>query len=398
MKTQRTISFCSLLLLTFTFLQAQVAKDIKSVIVTGKDSAWYAEQAKLWEKEVAENPQSERAWYNLFEANRYLKFWFQAYEVPRDSADFIINRMERAIPNTFTYHYCRYQLQQAAYSPHAEKALDCIPKEPEPGIVDGLLGYLWRSGKADGQGQRRELFDQLLQKQYEKGYYPNFALHYSYNQLEALPQNSIYIGYGDLDLFPKIMMQRVLDIHQDKVVAVSSFLSIAAYADSLCQRLGIAPYRPEGMEKEIIMGDTAYETGFIEYLAQATKRPVYLEPSLGKLYKNLGEKLYREGLLLKYSPKPYDNVSASKTAIEHKYKFEYLGMPKFHHEVYWKGSEMQQVNYIVLLGSFIKTYRAEGNKTRAEWLKKILQTSVENTRLPQETKNTYLKHLNQYDQ
>ena len=73
-------------------------------------------------------------------------------------------------------------------------------------------------------------------------------------------------------------------------------------------------------------------------------------------------------------------------------------MPKFHHEVYWKGSEMQQVNYIVLLGSFIKTYRAEGNKARAEWLKKILQTSVENTRLPQETKNTYLKHLNQYDQ
>jgi hypothetical protein len=119
MKTQRTIFFCSLLLLTFTFLQAQVAKDINSVIVTGKDSAWYAEQAKLWEKEVAENPQSERAWYNFFEANRYLKFWFQAYEEPRDSADFIINRMERAIPNTFTYHYCRYQLQQAGYSPHA---------------------------------------------------------------------------------------------------------------------------------------------------------------------------------------------------------------------------------------------------------------------------------------
>lgn len=398
MNIKKTISICCLLLMGIPFLHAQVAEDINSVIMTGKDSAWYAAQAKLWEKEVAENPQSERAWYNLFEANRYLKFWFQTYEEPADTSKFIIRRMERAIPETFTYHYCHYQMQQLAFCPHAEKALKMIPKDVAPGIADGLLGYLWRTGRADGQGELRTLFDHLLQQQYERRFYPNFALHYSYNQLEALPENAIYIGCGDLDLFPKIMMQRALGIHRDKAIVVSSFLGIPAYTDSLCQRLGIAPYKPMDRGDSTWINDSAYETGFIEYLAQHTKRPIYLEAALGRTYKTLADKLYREGLLLKYSKKPYDNISASKTAIEKKYKLEYLSEPKFQPEVYWKGSEMIQVNYVVLLGSFIKTYREEGNTLRAKWLENRLRASIENTRLPKETKATYLKHLNQYCQ
>lgn len=376
---------------------AQSAETVLPVIVSGKDSAWYAQQAKAWEQEVQKSPKSEKAWRNLFNAKYYLKYWFNENVTPADSSEYVINRMAQAIPGTFTYNYCRYKVEQGGKSDFAERALDMIPVDIDPATVDGLLGYLWRSGAAEGTGKRAQQFDELLTRQYHHAYYPDYVLRYSYNQLEGLPENAIYIGRGDMDLFPKVMMQRAMRVHQDKMIVVSSFLCIKEYTDSVCKKLGIAPYTPSVNPVGSSANDDINAVEFIKYLSQKTGRPVYCEPSLVDAYRLIANNLYREGLLLKYSPVPYDNWAAAKKVI-HKYHYEYLYLPKFRPETYWKGSEVIQANYVVMLAEYIKKYKQMGNTAKADWLMQILETSVVNTQLPERTKATYLEYLKQFCQ
>ena len=214
----------------------------------------------------------------------------------------------------------------------AERALTMIPDDVDLETVDGLLGYLWRTGADLDKGERGAQFNEMLKWQYEGGYYPDFALRYNYNQLEGMPENAIYIGQGDLDLFSKIMMQRAMNLHKDKFIVVSSFLFLQNYRDGICKHLGIPPYEIEASQFQL--------SKFIHYLSEKTDRPIYLnasvpynlESSSNTEIKEFCDSLYQEGLLLKYSTTPYDNATAAMRAFE-KYHLEYLTEPRFRTEI-----------------------------------------------------------------
>ena len=104
MKTLRFTVALGFMLTTFLSLFAQKAEPVRAVIVTGKDSAWYAQQAEAWELEVKKHPKSEEAWRNLFNAKYYLKFWFDGLKEHTPAENFVMTRMEQAIPETFTYN------------------------------------------------------------------------------------------------------------------------------------------------------------------------------------------------------------------------------------------------------------------------------------------------------
>ena len=395
MKTLRFTVALGFMLTTFLSLFAQKAEPVRAVIVSGQDSAWYARQAEAWELEVKKHPKSEAAWRNLFNAKYYLKFWFDGLKEHTPVENFVMTRMEQAIPETFTYNYCRYRISMASDSEFAERALTMIPDDVDLETVDGLLGYLWRTGADLDKGERGAQFNEMLKWQYEGGYYPDFALRYNYNQLEGMPENAIYVGHGDLDLFPKIMMQRAMNLHADKFFVVSSFLFIKDYRDCICSHLGIAPYESEEAQFEL--------PKFIHYLSEQTGRPVYLNVSvpydLGALssekIKEFCNCLYQEGLLLKYSSTPYDNAEAALRAFE-KYHLEYLTEPRFRTEIYWKGSEKLQVNYVTLLPNFIQRFKSAGNEKGAQKLYHILRASIINTQLDESTKQRYLQHLENF--
>lgn len=395
MKTHRCILALALLLATANSLLAQRPEPVLPVIVSGQDSAWYARQAEVWEAEVTKHPKSEEAWRNLFNAKYYLKFWFDGLKEPTSAENSVLTRMEQAIPGTFTYNYCRHTISMSSDSEFAERALTMIPDNVSHETVDGLLGYLWRTGADLDKGKRGAQFNELLKRQYEGGYYPDFALRYNYNQLEGMPENAIYIGHGDLDLFPKIMMQRAMNLHEDKFIVVSSFLFIPNYRDGICKHLGIPPYEIEAAQFRL--------SKFILYLSEQTDRPVYLnasvpynlETSSNEEIKEFCECLYQEGLLLKYSSTPYDNAAAALRAFE-KYHLEYLTEPRFRTENYWKGSEKLQVNYVTLLPKFIQRFKAAGDEKRAQWLYRTLRASIMNTQLDEPTKQRYLQHLENF--
>ena len=399
MKILRSTLALVLLCATFLSLVAQQKERVLPVITTGKDATWYAQQYELWDKEVKQHPKSEDAWRNLFTAEFYLNNWFAEERPPLDSVTVVLQRMEQAIPGSFTYNYCVYKNYMDGTSEHAERALQLMPRDADLITVDCLLAYLWRTGADADKGRRGAQFTACAKKLYEGHYYPEYALRYNDNQLLGLPENAIFLGNGDLEVLPKIVLQRAMNLHQGKTVVPSVFLYDERFRDSLCSQLGIQPFRVNG-ESVDFDHFPFYFLDFIKYVSDETGRPIYFGPSVKYLEYFVVEEqlellkscLYSEGLVQKYSPEPYDNTEASLKAIE-KYKLDFFTDPNYTPKDEWEGSKNMQLHYMELLYPYIQVYKDLGNMERAEWLRRTLRASITNTNLDEDAKNYYLPYL-----
>lgn len=399
MKKLRSTFALVLLCATSLSLVAQQKERVLPVITTGKDATWYAQQYELWDKEVKQHPKSEDAWRNLFTAEFYLNNWFTEERPPLDSVNVVLQRMEQAIPGSFTYNYCVYKNYMDGTSEHAERALQLMPRDADLITVDCLLAYLWRTGADADKGRRGAQFTACAKKLYEGHYYPEYALRYNDNQLLGLPENAIFLGNGDLEVLPKIVLQRALNLHQGKTVVPSVFLYDERFRDSLCSQLGIQPFRVNG-ESVDFDHFPFYFLDFIKYVSAETGRPIYFGPSVKYLEYFVVEEqlellkscLYSEGLVQKYSPEPYDNTEASLKAIE-KYKLDFFTDPNYTPKDEWEGSKNMQLHYMELLYPYIQVYKDLGNMERAEWLRRTLRASITNTNLDEDAKNYFLPYL-----
>jgi hypothetical protein len=399
MKILRSTLALVLLCATSLSLVAQQKERVLPVITTGKDATWYAQQYELWDKEVKQHPKSEDAWRNLFTADFYLNNWFTEERPPLDSVNVVLQRMEQAIPGSFTYNYCVYKNYMDGTSEHAERALQLMPRDADLITVDCLLAYLWRTGADADKGRRGAQFTACAKKLYEGHYYPEYALRYNDNQLLGLPENAIFLGNGDLEVLPKIVLQRAMNLHQGKTVVPSVFLYDERFRDSLCSQLRIQPFRVNG-ESVDFDHFPFYFLDFIKYVSAETGRPIYFGPSVKYLEYFVVEEqlellkscLYSEGLVQKYSPEPYDNTEASLRAIE-KYKLDFFTDPNYTPKDEWEGSKNMQLHYMELLYPYIQVYKDLGNMERAEWLRRTLRASITNTNLDEDAKNYFLPYL-----
>ena len=399
MKILRSTLALVLLCATSLSLVAQQKERVLPVITTGKDATWYAQQYELWDKEVKQHPKSEDAWRNLFTAEFYLNNWFTEERPPLDSVNVVLQRMEKAIPGSFTYNYCVYKNYMDGTSEHAERALQLMPRDADLITVDCLLAYLWRTGADADKGRRGAQFTACAKKLYEGHYYPEYALRYNDNQLLGLPENAIFLGNGDLEVLPKIVLQRAMNLHQGKTVVPSVFLYDERFRDSLCSQLRIQPFRVNG-ESVDFDHFPFYFLDFIKYVSDETGRPIYFGPSVKYLEYFVVEEqlellkscLYSEGLVQKYSPDPYDNTEASLRAIE-KYKLDFFTDPNYTPKDEWEGAKNMQLHYMELLYPYIQVYKDLGNMERAEWLRRTLRASITNTNLDEDAKNYFLPYL-----
>ena len=399
MKILRSTLALVLLCATSLSLVAQQKERVLPVITTGKDYTWYVQQYELWDKEVKQHPKSEDAWRNLFTAEFYLNNWFTEERPPLDSVNVVLQRMEQAIPGSFTYNYCVYKNYMDGTSEHAERALQLMPRDADLITVDCLLAYLWRTGADADKGRRGAQFTACAKKLYEGHYYPEYALRYNDNQLLGLPENAIFLGNGDLEVLPKIVLQRAMNLHQGKTVVPSVFLYDERFRDSLCSQLRIQPFRVNG-ESVDFDHFPFYFLDFIKYVSAETGRPIYFGPSVKYLEYFVVEEqlellkscLYSEGLVQKYSPDPYDNTEASLRAIE-KYQLDFFTDPNYTPKDEWEGSKNMQLHYMELLYPYIQVYKDLGNMERAEWLRRTLRASITNTNLDEDAKNYYLPYL-----
>lgn len=385
----RPLAAAACLFLSAAAAHAQAPQEVRSRIVEAHDSAWYESQTEAWQHVVqTTGARDERAWRNYFEAAR----WAGCSAAFMDS---LVARMGRSVPGSLTWHLCAYRNDPSPDSPHgAQIAARAAQSDLRGEDANVALSYLLARGELCGGASPCPTADSLLRRQWREGFYPEELLRFSYNQLQGMADGAIYFANGDTDVFCKLLLQRAAGVHRDKLVVCTSFLFFPTYREALFRALQIEPI-PERGRKPTAEDQVVYPGEVAAYVAEKTGRPVYISPWNVNYAQDFRAKLYNEGLVLRYSPQPYDNVSAAKRAVEEKYRLDYLTEPAFRPQVEWQGSMGTQLNYVVMLGGLLKEYRADGNELQARRLERALRAVVEGASLSEEVRREYLNFIEQ---
>ena len=356
---------------------------VESPIVTEKDFVWYTGQKEAWREATQQNPKDEGAWLNYYHAARYM-LWFQ----PEDTtAQQVIREMSLAIPDSYTYNYCAYSAIVGGHGTdetdgdkYAEAALAKLPEDMQFFDYDRWVCYL--SMKGD------ELRMKPLAKRYfDSGIYSESVLRYSYNELAGMEQDAIYLSSGDAAIIPKWLIQEGMGMHKDKTIVCIPFMTVKEYREWLNKKLGIELPEWEGGAYETY---DAYEQAMLQTIIDKYGSKVYFSTTTpSEVMEPWKQHLYNEGLLLKYSAKPYDNMAVKRRNVEERYMMEYL-LVSFRPD--WTSGQRLSANYAVLLADLLPYY-AKQDQRRYDWLMRLLVSSVTNTSFDEEKKQQYLNLL-----
>ena len=210
--------------------------------------------------------------------------------------------------------------------------------------------------------------DKLLSGYYKSGLYPVDVLMYNYNELQGMEDWGVIVMSSAESLIGKLMLQRVLNVHRDKVVVCTELGGL----DSLtCERLDI-PMPPTTWKPE----ETYEQT--IRWVAGHAGRNVYFPFTDSPLFKEfpdaMKERIYNEGLTMRYSATPYDNIAVKIRNLEERYLTDYLKLSlqpyneKKDHRLYRRFTPgMLALNYSAIYMDMLPYYR-EHRLDRVEWL------------------------------
>ena len=359
------------------------AVKVESPIVTEKDFVWYVEQKEAWKAQTQKDPKDETAWLNYYHAAHYMGWWgTNSDSIVREA----MNEMKQAIPDSYTYNFCAYRAVVSGHSDekdgdkYAEAALAKLPDEMQFFDYDQWVCYLAMKGYESQMAQ-------MAKRYFDSGIYSENMLRYSYNELRGMDAGGIYIGNGDGVIIPKWLIQEGMNVHKDKTIVCASFLAVKEYREWLGKKLNIA--FPEWKNGKYVSYD-AYEQALIQAIIDKYGSKVYFSTTTpSETMKPWKDKLYNEGLTLKYSKKPYDNLAVKRRNVEERYMLEYL-LVSFRPE--WTSGQRLSANYAVLLADLLPYY-AKRDQKRYDWLLKLLVCGVTNTSLDEEHKQNILKQL-----
>jgi len=380
MKRKRVFMVLVAAMMTFAAV-AQTGKPAKveSPLVSEKDFVWYTEQKEAWKAQTQKNPQDEKAWLNYYHAAHYMGWWGQNSDsIVRQ----VIDEMKQAIPDSYTYNFCAYRAGVSGHSDekngdkYAEAALAKLPDELQFFDYDQWVCYLAMKGD-------ETRMKQMAKRYFDSGIYSEAVLRYSYNELQGMEEGSIYISSGDAAIIPKWLIQEGMGQHQDKIIICEPFLAVKEYREWLSRKLDVAlPDWESGAYESYI----AYDCALLQIIIDKYGSKVYFSTTTPKsIYEPWEKNLYNEGLLLKYSPKPYDNLAVKRRNVEERYQLEYL-LTSFRPE--WTSGQRLSVNYSVLLADLLPYY-AKHDKKRHDWLMRLLVSSIDNTAMSEERKQEF---------
>ena len=105
------------------------------------------------------------------------------------------------------------------------------------------------------------------------------------------------------------------------------------------------------------------------------------------------DKLYSEGLVMRYSKKPYDNLSIKRKNYEELYLTDYL-RESFLPESYPATIDRYNFNYIPCLKSSLDYYKQSGNTPRYNELRNLMVRIVEQINVSVEEREQYYEEIN----
>ena len=362
--------------------QTQKAVQIESPIISEKDSMWYKEQRDLWKAKTMENPTDETAWRNYYKAARYMGWLGEDFSAAHQA----IEEMSQAIPNTYTYNLCALTAIKLGHGigtdgdKYAEAALRMLPDDMPDADYNDWVCYLAMKGQEKRMAK-------MAKRYFESGTYSENVLRYSYNELAGMESGGIYIANGDAAIIPKWLIQEGMGLFKDKTIVCAAFLAVKEYREWLNGKLNIK--LPEWEEGGFDSYD-AYERAVLQAIIDRFGSKVYFSATtFPKTMEPWNKCLYNEGLLLKYSAKPYDNLAVKRRNVENRYQLEYLLVP-FRPE--WTAGQRLSANYAVLLADLLPYY-AIHDRSKQGWLTRLLVSGVQNTSLSEERKQEILSQL-----
>ena len=380
---------------------AQKAETIESIVANTHEPEWYAVQAEAWQKIVDANPKDQWAWRNLFHATYYHDQFTNGWGVLQDeskTAD-VLRKMEATLPDSFVLNLCKGRFclttdEAAKRGDNIPRAIELMPYDICPEDLEYLATRLWI---VDPENPRVK---ELYTKSNQKKYFPARIMHFNYNMLQCLLPNALYFSNGDLDTVPMKVLQEALGERTDVTIINVSVLHSTPFMAALYKKLNIKPltlnvqdygkYGEEWLQH--------YESDIIMYIIHESKRPAYFSPTNGIVPILNKDSIYNEGLVLKYSPKPYNNFDVAMHNVKEVYNLEYLAEPDLVYDS-WESSERMDMNHVTLLANLISKFRKKGDEAQAQRLYSILSKCVErcaiahkNTDQPEEMK-TYYENL-----
>ncbi len=355
------------------------AVKIESPIVSEKDFMWYVEQKEAWKDIATKNPQDETAWLNYYNAARYMA-WYQQED---STARQVVREMEAAIPDSYTFNYCAYResVSGKGYGvpkTYAEAALAKLPNEMQFFDYDNWVCYLAMQGD---EARMRP----LAKRYFDSGIYSETVLRYSYNELAGMDEDGIYIANGDAAIIPKWLIQEGMGKHKDKTIVCMPFLAVKEYRDWLCRKLDIV----DPIHEEPYWTDESCRALLQTIIDRYGSKVYFSTTTPASISDPWKQNLYNEGLLLKYSKKPYDNLAIKRRNVEERYMLEYL-LVSFRPD--WTAGQRLSANYAVLLADLLPYY-ARHDQKRYDWLMRLLVCGIMNTSLSEERKQEFMNLL-----
>ena len=380
-----------------TFASAQKAETIESIISTSHEpeSEWYARQIEAWQKKVDADPKDEWAWRNLFRATNYHEMFTTGYgDEDKSPSAAIIQKMEKAIPDSYALNLCkgRYCLRSDSAAMRGDniyRAIELMPEEVCAEDVNFLACRLW---SIDPENQK---VGELFRQAYHMKYYPTRIMHYNMNMLRSMQPKALYFANGDVLLGPMKMMQDALEERTDVTVIPISYLHSPNYLQALFRKLDIKPKSFDVQDYGNQFGEDWYkhfEADIIMYLIKESKRPTYFSTDILSQTCLDKDSIYNEGLLLKYSPRKYDNFAVAMHNVREVYHLEYLAEPDLVYDS-WVTSQQLDLNHVTLLSHLVSKFRKKGEIEQADRLHDILRLTVERSRIfaDEQTKKAYME-------
>ena len=215
------------------------------------------------------------------------------------------------------------------------------------------------------------MLDSLLKSYYNTGLYPIDVLMYNYNELQGMEDWSVIVMSSAESLIGKLILQRVLNEHRDKVLVCIETGGLDA---TICGKLGIAEPQTSGRPEEVFEQT-------IKWVAEHSDRKVYFPFTDSPLFKQFPDAMkaciYNEGLTMRYSTTPYDNIAVKIRNLEERYLTDYLKLSlqpyneKRDQRLYRRFTPgMLALNYSAIYIDMLPYYQKH-RPDRVEWLQNL---------------------------
>ncbi len=287
---------------------------VYSIVKQFKTNEWYATQEKLWEQEVKTNPNNADAWLNLYTASRMLRIMGGGRTL--EDQQQILERAEKAIPNSFEYHYMyswNSNHEPEAFE-HLKKAYEIDPDRPE--TYDDFVTFYELN-------RNHQQLKSFCEKWFESNDMSSNLYAWAYNLLHSVEEdNAILITHGDNDTYPLWVLQQAKEIRKNVVVLNGSLLWEETYRNKRFKELGIPEMTKKN--KDFVSGEDGYAS-IMEHLFKHSGRPLYFSTTVdSKHYKKHEDQMYLVGLAYKWCKNDFDNIAVLKKNYEKRFMLDYL--------------------------------------------------------------------------